>query len=93
MNTRPIRTLIVDDSALVRKRLVETLAPYPEIEIVGTAVDPTNWTFDIGSGGWGNNESEYYRAENAVVAGGMLTITARREPFGDAQYTSANANR
>jgi beta-glucanase (GH16 family) len=58
-------------------------------EFNGTAVDQTNWTFDIGSGGWGNNESEYYRAENALVAGGMLTITAKREPFGDAQYTSA----
>lgn len=58
-------------------------------EFDGTAVDQANWTFDIGSGGWGNNESEYYRAENAAVAGGLLTITARREPFGDAQYTSA----
>ncbi len=58
-------------------------------EFNGTAVDQTNWTFDIGAGGWGNNESEYYRAENAVVAGGALTITARKEPFGDAPYTSA----
>jgi beta-glucanase (GH16 family) len=58
-------------------------------EFDGTAVDPANWTFDIGSGGWGNNESEYYRAENAVVANGNLTITAKIEAFGDAPYTSA----
>ena len=58
-------------------------------EFDGAAVDPASWTFDLGSGGWGNGESQYYRAENAVVAGGMLTITARREPFGDAPYTSA----
>ena len=58
-------------------------------EFDGTAVDPKNWTFDLGSGGWGNNESEYYRAENAVVANGMLTITARQETYGDAPYTSA----
>jgi beta-glucanase (GH16 family) len=58
-------------------------------EFAGAAVDPATWTFDIGSGGWGNNESEYYRAENAAVAGGFLTITAREEAFGDARYTSA----
>ena len=58
-------------------------------EFDGVAVNPANWTFDIGSGGWGNNESEYYRAENAVVANGYLTITARQETFGDAPYTSA----
>lgn len=37
---RKIRVLIVDDSAIVRKILAETLAPEPDIEIVGTAPDP-----------------------------------------------------
>jgi two-component system chemotaxis response regulator CheB len=37
---RRVRTLIVDDSALVRKLLSESLAKDPEIEVVGTAVDP-----------------------------------------------------
>jgi two-component system chemotaxis response regulator CheB len=40
MSTRRIRTLIVDDSALVRRFLTTSLAPFPEIEIVGTAADP-----------------------------------------------------
>jgi two-component system, chemotaxis family, protein-glutamate methylesterase/glutaminase len=40
MNTQRIRTLIVDDSALVRKIVTASLEPFPEIEIVGTAVDP-----------------------------------------------------
>jgi two-component system chemotaxis response regulator CheB len=35
-----VRTLIVDDSALVRKLLTEGLAHDPEIEVIGTAVDP-----------------------------------------------------
>lgn len=35
-----IRVLIVDDSALVRKILSEELARDPEIEVVGTAMDP-----------------------------------------------------
>jgi beta-glucanase (GH16 family) len=58
-------------------------------EFDGSEVDGASWTFDVGSGGWGNSESQYYRAENATVAGGQLTITAREEPFGDAPYTSA----
>jgi beta-glucanase (GH16 family) len=58
-------------------------------EFDGVAVDPASWTFDLGEGGWGNSESQYYRAENAAVAGGLLTITARAEVMGGAPYTSA----
>jgi beta-glucanase (GH16 family) len=58
-------------------------------EFSGTTLDPATWTFDLGSGGWGNGESQWYRAENAEVADGLLTITARLEDFGDAPYTSA----
>jgi len=37
---RPIRVLIVDDSAVVRHILTECLAKEPDIEVVGTAADP-----------------------------------------------------
>ncbi|HOJ67680.1 MAG TPA: response regulator, partial [Candidatus Hydrogenedentes bacterium] len=37
---KPVRVLIVDDSALVRKILSEELARDPDIEVVGTATDP-----------------------------------------------------
>jgi two-component system chemotaxis response regulator CheB len=37
---RPIRVLIVDDSALVRKAIGDALARDPELEVVGTAPDP-----------------------------------------------------
>jgi len=37
---RPIRVLLVDDSALVRKILQEELARDPMIDVVGTASDP-----------------------------------------------------
>lgn len=36
----PIRLLIVDDSAVVRKTLTEVLSRDPQIEVVGTAMDP-----------------------------------------------------
>jgi two-component system, chemotaxis family, protein-glutamate methylesterase/glutaminase len=35
-----IRVLIIDDSAVVRKLVTEALASDPEIEVVGTAIDP-----------------------------------------------------
>ncbi len=40
MSNRPIRVLIVDDSAVVRKLVSDALKGDPEIEVVGTAVDP-----------------------------------------------------
>ena len=40
MASRRIRVLIVDDSALVRKALTDGLSSDPEIEVVGTAIDP-----------------------------------------------------
>src|ERR1044071_8592544 len=39
-NTRPIRLLIVDDSALARKMIATSLGAFKDIEVVGTAVDP-----------------------------------------------------
>ncbi len=40
MSLRPIRVLVVDDSAVVRKLVTEALGHDPEIEVVGTAADP-----------------------------------------------------
>jgi two-component system chemotaxis response regulator CheB len=38
--TKKIRTLIVDDSALMRQLLSDLLSKDPDIEVVGTASDP-----------------------------------------------------
>ncbi|WP_407352517.1 family 16 glycosylhydrolase [Luteimonas sp. R10] len=53
--------------------------------------DPAKWSHDLGGGGWGNNELQHYtdRIGNAAVADGVLTITARREPAGEREYSSA----
>ncbi len=64
-------------------------------EFDGASVDPTKWTYDIGngSGGWGNNELQYYtsRATNVYVANGLLHIVARKEvpKYNGFDYTSA----
>lgn len=59
--------------------------------------DPTKWRYDVGGGGWGNNEAQFYteeREENARVEDGVLIIEARKEPWPSArnpqnEYTSA----
>jgi beta-glucanase (GH16 family) len=58
-------------------------------EFNGTSVNTANWTFETGAGGWGNSEQQYYRSQNATVSNGNLVITAKRESFGGASYTSA----
>ncbi|WP_338647976.1 family 16 glycosylhydrolase [Flavobacterium sp. KS-LB2] len=52
------------------------------------APDPTKWGYDLGAGGWGNAESQSYTsaADNVIVAGGNLKITAKKV---GSSYTSA----
>ncbi|MEO7561583.1 MAG: family 16 glycosylhydrolase [Ferruginibacter sp.] len=61
-----------------------------EFDVAGSP-DPTKWGYDLGAGGWGNNELEYYtnRQENVVVSNGTLKITAKAESFNGSAYTSA----
>ncbi|WP_245657878.1 glycoside hydrolase family 16 protein [Herbidospora mongoliensis] len=64
----------------------------------GTSIDGSKWKFDIGGGGWGNNEQQYYTNSTRNVShdgAGNLAITARRENpsnlqchYGTCQYTS-----
>lgn len=60
-------------------------------EFHGDTIDPANWTFDLGAGGWGNGEAQYYtdRPENARVEDGLLVIELRREQIENSYYTSA----
>jgi beta-glucanase (GH16 family) len=58
----------------------------------GAPPDTVHWGYDLGGGGFGNGESQYYtsRPENVALDGnGNLVITARSETFGNRQYTSA----
>ena len=64
-------------------------------EFDGNAVDTSKWEFMLGDGsqfgipGWGNNEKQWYTTNNATVADGVLTITAREEQAGNKNYTSS----
>jgi len=58
-----------------------------EEEFDGTSLDLTTWEYQIGSGGWGNNELQYYtNGSNVEVSNGTLKIIAQK--FGDT-YTSS----
>lgn len=64
---------------------------------VGQSPNTDNWAYDIGTGnnGWGNGEFQYYtdRKENVSLDGeGHLVITARRETFAGANFSSARIN-
>ena len=61
----------------------------------GSSPDPTKWCYDLGGGGWGNGELEYYtgRTNNARIVGGQLVIEADQESTNSGginyNYTSA----
>ena len=54
-------------------------------EFDGAALDAANWTPQLGDGSdvgltrWGNNELQWYQADNITVEDGNLVITARAE--------------
>jgi beta-glucanase (GH16 family) len=64
-------------------------------EFDGATLDPARWSVQTGDGcsqdlcGWGNNELQWYQADNVDVADGVLTITARQEAAGGRTFTSA----
>lgn len=53
--------------------------------------DPARWGYDLGAGGWGNAELQYYtnRTDNAIISNGTLKIIAKAENFSGSAYTSA----
>jgi beta-glucanase (GH16 family) len=62
----------------------------------GSPIDKTKWSHEIGGGGWGNHELEYYtdRLSNSFQSDGSLVIKVLKERFTGADkktrdYTSA----
>lgn len=63
-----------------------TLAWSDEFDTNG-APDSANWTYDLGAGGWGNQELQTYTdsADNVIVEDGFLKIKAKAD---GSSYTS-----
>lgn len=58
---------------------------------VDGAPNSTYWGYDLGAGGWGNNEEQFYtnRPENVIVKDGILKINTIKENYQGSKYTSA----
>jgi hypothetical protein len=91
---------IIDDNPVSIDQGYTTPLEYAGYQLVwndefnGNSLNTANWVFEIGDGcphlcGWGNNELQFYRSENAWVSDGVLTIEARSQSMGNRNYTSA----
>ena len=94
-----------DLSLLLRHSEENTATPVWQDDFEGDTLNMQNWSYELGNwkldadgnyvtGGWGNNEQEFYTDKNTTVHDGILTIAARQEAYSDAvqgdyQYTSA----
>ena len=96
-----VRTIMGNDAGLAWYHIFSTQPPYAdegptydnlvwsdEFNTDG-APDASKWNFELGGGGWGNNEVQVYtnNASNVKVEGGNLKITLKKET--DGSYTSA----
>ncbi len=70
---------------------VAPVAIWSEEFNVDGAPDSSKWGYDIGAGGWGNNEVQYYtsRPQNIIVSNGTLKINTLKESYLGSSYTSA----
>lgn len=88
-------------SALFMSACEQSDPPERSLELVwsdefnGTTLDLNKWEPQLGDGTdyglwqWGNNEEQYYKAENATVENGLLKIKAVAEQVSGYEYTSA----
>ena len=86
--------------------LLACLAPTSHASTIGKLVwndefdtpglpDPSKWSYDLGGGGWGNGELQFYtgsRPQNARIENGVLLITARLEDTLSTRYGVATTN-
>ncbi len=98
----------VDLTLMKRQRLVQNSDDWKLVwsdEFDSDSIDTDKWGFENGnwllnesgaleSYGWGNNEKQFYTPNNAAVSNGILTISAKKEPYtddvqGTYDYTSA----
>ena len=62
-----------------------------EDDFTAQSLDLNSWTYEIGtgSGGWGNNELQYYTDKNGFLKQGFLVIEAREEYTSGSSYSSS----
>lgn len=88
-----LRPIIIQPGTnpIVDKQWAFETAPSWSDEFDYTGLPATaKWDYDLGGSGWGNNEKQNYTnsINNASVADGKLTITARKESSNGMSYSS-----
>lgn len=80
----------INKSILINVTVTLSLVWSDEFDTDGLP-NSAKWSFELGAGGWGNNEVQYYtnRIDNAEVSGGTLKIKLKKETFSGSPYTSA----
>ena len=61
-------------------------------EFEGSALSTDDWNIEVNGNGGGNNELQFYRAENVSVENGCLVLTAKQESYSGKQFTSGRLN-
>jgi len=65
-------------------------------EFTESAINTNYWQYDLGNGGWGNDELECYTDSNASIANGYLVIQAKQQTVTyngvTSNYTSSRMN-
>lgn len=85
-------TIIIPESGYITPTAYDGYELVWADEFDGSEINENNWTFETGTGdnGWGNNEWQYYRKENAAIHDNeYLVITAKEENFQGREYTSS----
>jgi beta-glucanase (GH16 family) len=87
----PAPPVIVDNTPVDKGWIFDANPTWVDEFNTDGAPDGAKWGYDIGGSGWGNNELQYYTnsTNNAIVTNGKLVITARKEPMGGKNYSSA----
>ena len=60
-------------------------------EFDASSIDQSDWGYDLGNHGWGNNEWQNYTnsSANSYISDGKLIIEAKKESSGGSDYSSA----
>lgn len=80
----------ISTSITINVYVIPTTVWSDEFNIDG-APNSSKWGYDLGAGGWGNNEAQNYtnRADNVIIQEGVLKIITKKESYQGSSYTSA----
>jgi beta-glucanase (GH16 family) len=87
----PPRSVVIPETGYLTPDQYDGMTLIWQDEFGNGSIKSDFWTFEIGTGnnGWGNNELQYYKENNAQIQEGNLIIEARKESYMGAPYTSS----